>query len=217
MRIYYSLLTLIILLASCNNNQQQKEAEKNATTDEQVSKEIPRNQILSNEQQIAAAIIAAPKKAREEAKVYGYDTEGKLIVLREGSNEFICIADNPEKDGFQIVSYHTSLEPIMARGRALGKEGESRKEKEETRSSEAKSGILKLPESPATLHIYYGKDGYFDTKNDSIINAKYRYVVYIPYATQATTGLPLSPNVSSHPWLMFPGKYNAHIMITPTE
>ena len=35
------------------------------------------------------------------------------------------------------------------------------------------------------------------------------------YATQETTGLSLAPNESSHPWLMFPGKYNAHIMITP--
>jgi hypothetical protein len=40
-------------------------------------------------------------------------------------------------------------------------------------------------------------------------------VVYIPYATQETTGLSLAPNESSHPWLMFPGQYNAHIMITP--
>lgn len=72
-----------------------------------------------------------------------------------------------------------------------------------------------MPENPATLHLYYGKDGYFDTEIDSIKNAKYRYVVYIPYATQTTTGLGHSPNNSGHPRLMFPGAYNAHIMITP--
>ena len=74
---------------------------------------------------------------------------------------------------------------------------------------------MSLPETPATLHIYYGKNGYFNTDSGLIENAKYRYVVYIPYATQESTGLSLAPNGSSHPWLMFPGKYNAHIMITP--
>jgi len=105
----------------------------------------------------------------------------------------------------------------MSRGRELAAEGKSRGEKEEIRAEESKSGKLKLPESPATLHIYYGENGFFNTDTNQIENAKYRYVVYIPYATQKTTGLPLKPNESSHPWLMFPGAYNAHIMISPTE
>jgi hypothetical protein len=115
------------------------------------------------------------------------------------------------------VAYHQSLEDYMARGRALASEGKNRQEKEKVRSSEAKSGVLSMPKYPAALHIYYGKDGYFNATTDSIENAKYRYVVYIPYATQKTTGLSLRPNEGSHPWLMFPGQYNAHIMITPTE
>jgi len=105
----------------------------------------------------------------------------------------------------------------MARGRALAAEGKNRQEKEKVRSSEAKSGVLTMPSNPATLHIYYGENGYFNAKTDSIENAKFRYVVYIPYATQKTTGLSLRPNEGNHPWLMFPGQYNAHIMITPTN
>jgi hypothetical protein len=106
---------------------------------------------------------------------------------------------------------------MMARGRELNKEGKSRQEKEEARSSEAKSGKLNMPENPATLHIYYGENGFFNTESGEIENAKYRYVVYIPYATQESTGLSLKPNESNHPWLMFPGQYNAHIMISPKE
>lgn len=177
--------------------------------------EAPLNQKLSADQQIASAILAAPIEVREEAMVYGYSESGEFMVLREGSNNFICIADDPKKDGFQVVSYHKSLEPIMERGRELAAEGKTREEKEEIRQKEAKSGEMILPETPATLHIYFGQDAYFDEEAGDIKNAKYRYVVYIPYATQETTGLPLAPNESSHPWLMFPGKYNAHIMITP--
>ncbi|MCF6223784.1 MAG: hypothetical protein L3J34_08655 [Flavobacteriaceae bacterium] len=105
----------------------------------------------------------------------------------------------------------------MSRGRELTSEGKSRGEKEKIRSEEAKSGKIELPTTPATLHIYYGENGFYNTETNNIENAKYRYVVYVPYATQESTGLSLSPNQSSHPWLMFPGAYNAHIMITPNE
>lgn len=61
--------------------------------------------------------------------VYGYNDDISLTVLKEGTNEFICIADNPKKDGFQVVSYHRSLEPYMERGRELNAEGKRKKRK----------------------------------------------------------------------------------------
>jgi hypothetical protein len=42
-----------------------------------------------------------------------------------------------------------------------------------------------------------------------------RYVVYIPYATPETTGIPLAPLSAGGPWLMDPGTHRAHIMIDP--
>jgi len=182
---------------------------------ESIVKDSVVNQKLNAEQQIASALLAAPVEVRDKALVYGYGESGEFMILREGSNDFVCIADDPQKDGFQVVGYHISLEPMMAKGRTLNAEGKSREEKEAIREEEAKSGKMSLPETPATLHIYHGKNGFYNTDSGLIENAKYRYVVYIPYATQESTGLSLSPNASSHPWLMFPGKYNAHIMITP--
>lgn len=221
MRITSFLIALTLFTSGCTMPSYKKNEivkSENDTTASDVSFfDIPRNQQLTADQQIASAVMAAPADAREGAKVYGYDESGEFMTLREGSNNFICIADNPKRDGFQVVCYHSSLEPMMARGRELEAEGKSRDEKEAIREEEAKSGKLKLPGSPATLHIYYGDDAYFDTGTNEVVNAKYRYVIYIPFATQEETGLPLSPNESSHPWLMFPGKYNAHIMVTPAE
>lgn len=219
MKALYQLVILSILFLSCNVSTEKKDNTKNKV--DLVKKEPviqePESQKLTKEEQIACAIQAAPKEGREGAKVYGFDDKGEWVTLREGNNEFICIADDPNKKGFQIVCYHKSLEPLMARGRQLGKEGKSRQEKEKIRSEEAKSGKLKMPENPATLHIYFGEKGFYNIKTNTIENARYRYVVYIPFATQATTGLSLKPNASNHPWLMFPGKYNAHIMISPKE
>jgi hypothetical protein len=214
------LSVLILSFMSCktdNKSDSQNEILEKQEKVEVTKLDIPKNQKLTKEQQIQSAVIAAPKESREETKVYGYSENGELIVLREGNNEFICIADNPSKDGFEVVCYHKSLEPFMNRGRVLNSEGKNRQEKEEIRESEAASGVMPMPKNPATLHIFYGENGYFNTETSQIENAKYRYVVYIPYATPESTGLPLKPNAPSHPWLMFPGKYNAHIMISPTE
>ncbi len=172
-------------------------------------------QNLTAAQQIAAAVLSAPEETRAGAKVYGYDNEGKFITLREGTNEMICIADDQNKDGFKAVSYHKNLEPFMANGRALKADGKSGQALKEAREANVKSGKVKMPKMSATLHILQGKKGWFDIENNKIINANYRYVVYIPFATQETTGLSLKPNAPGHPWLMFPGTAGAHIMITP--
>ncbi|MBO6522287.1 MAG: hypothetical protein JJ971_00545 [Balneolaceae bacterium] len=168
------------------------------------------------EDQIKIAILAAPEEYREGAKVYGVDEEGDPIVLREGSNEFVCVADNPGTR-FQVSCYHNSLEPFMNRGRELRKEGKNPQEIFDIREEEAKSGTLQMPEKPAALHVYYGDEVSYNSETNIMEGAKYRYVVYIPFATEATTGIPARPNAPGHPWLMNPGTHRAHIMITPGD
>lgn len=219
MRTITILCGFLILLSSCGKPSYKKNeilSKSDSTATESILDEVVVfNQVLTTEEQIATALLAAPEDSRDKAKVYGYDASGEWMTLREGSNEFICIADNPNQEGFQAVCYHKSLEPMMARGRELAAEGKSRDEKEAIRAAEAESGKLALPEAPAALHIYFGKNAYYNQESGLMENVKYRYVVYTPYATKESTGLPLAPNAPHHPWLMFPGKYNAHIMISP--
>ncbi len=75
--------------------------------------------IPSPDIQIKLALQAAPEEKREGAKVYGYDSNGKFTVLREGTNEMICLADDPAQKGFSVACYHKDLEPFMKRGREL--------------------------------------------------------------------------------------------------
>lgn len=214
-KICFLTLCLTVFMLGCKD--EKASTETTEIKEPEVVEEKILNQKLNETQQIASAIFAAPKEVREGAKVYGFDEEGNFKTLREGSNDMICIADDPNRDGFEVVSYHKDLEPYMARGRALKAEGKAFGDRRDIREQEAAEGKLKMPSKPATLHILHGNDGYFDVDSLKVRNAKYRYVVYIPYATQATTGLSLSPNAPGHPWLMFPGKANAHIMITPPE
>ncbi len=173
------------------------------------------SQIPNKELQISAAVMAAPEEKRADATVMGFNENNELVVIREGSNELICIADDPNKEGFNVSCYHKDLEPFMARGRALKAEGRSREEIFNMRAKEAEEGTLKMPENPSTLHVLSGADGKYDPETGEVANANLRYVVYIPYATQESTGLPLRPLVPGGPWIMDPGTHRAHIMITP--
>ncbi len=172
-------------------------------------------QIPNKEEQIAGAVAAAPEEKRAEATVMGFDEDGKIVIIRQGTNELICLADDPNKEGFNSSCYHKDLEPFMARGRALKDEGKERQEIFDIRAKEVKEGKLKMPENPTTLHVLSGAEGKYDSTTGEVVGASLRYVVYIPFATPESTGLPIRPLVPGGPWIMDPGTHRAHIMITP--
>ncbi|WP_377470817.1 hypothetical protein [Pontibacter silvestris] len=127
----------------------------------------------------------------------------------------ICLADDPNQKGFSVACYHKDLEPFMARGRELRKAGKNTKEIFETREAEAKRGKLIMLEQPATLFVFSAPDESFNKVTGEVKDGYLRYVVYTPYATAESTGLPLKPEAPSMPWIMHSGTHGAHIMITP--
>jgi len=171
----------------------------------------------NKEDQIKMALLAAPVEVRDGAHVYGFDNDGKMVTLREGTNEFIVRSDDPNQAGFEVVCYGRDAEEFMARGRDLKAKGKGRADILNMREEEAEAGTLKMPNYGSVLHIYHGTEALYNPETEEIEGASYRYVIYTPKATQASTGLSLRPNGPGHPWLMFPGTHRAHIMITPPE
>jgi len=163
------------------------------------------------EWQIRTAVLACPEEFREQSTVLGYQESGLLEVLRSGTNHMICLADDPKTDGFSVSAYHSDLEPFMKRGRQLKEEGLDFKTIFDIRASEATSGSLKMP-SRAILYVL---DGKINEQTKEIENTYLRYVIYIPFATPESTGLPTRPSTPSEPWIMDPGTHRAHIMISP--
>lgn len=173
--------------------------------------------IPDKEIQIATAVLAAPTEQRDHATVLGYSSDGELVVLRKGSNQMICLADDPDQEGLNVACYHEDLEPFMARGRALKKEGKSFREIFDLREAEVKSGKLKMPSQPTTLYVYSAPKEQYNGATGEVEKGYLRYVVYIPYATPESTGLPAKPDFPGQPWLMDPGTHRAHIMISPPK
>lgn len=163
--------------------------------------------------QIELAVLAAPLAEREACAVMGYDTDGTLVTLREGSNGLICLADDPEKDGFSAACYSAELEGYMQRGRDLRAEGKKFQEVFDMREEEVKAGKLNIPTN-SMLNVLTGK---FNAESGELEETYQRYVIYIPFATAETTGIPLVPSTPGGPWIMNPGTHRAHIMINPPK
>ncbi len=163
--------------------------------------------------QIASSVQAAPEELRSGATVLGYDSSGALGVLRKGSNDLHCLADNPDDDAFSVACYHKDLEPFMARGRELTRQGYKGKERHEIRWKDVDEGRVAMPREARILYVLTGKA--YDAARDDVSEPYLRWVIYTPYATPESTGIPASPREG--PWLMYPGKAGAHVMISPPK
>jgi hypothetical protein len=169
-------------------------------------------QVASPDDQIASSILAAPKERRAAAAVLGYNDKGEVITLRKGTNDLICLADDPAVKGISVACYHKDLEPFMARGRELAAQYKG-KERHEQRWKEVDDGKVKMPREPRMLYVLTGDS--FDSVKGEMVNPYLRWVIYQPYATPESTGL--STTSGNAPWLMYPGTAGAHIMISPPK
>lgn len=169
--------------------------------------------LSSREWQIKTAVLAAPPAERAGATVLGYDASGAVVTLREGTNNFICLADDPKQKGFSVACYHKNLEPFMARGRELAKEGKNANDIFKIREEEVKSKKLPMPDR-SVLNVTTGQ---VNETTGEVTDVYTRFVIYIPYATVESTGLPLAPLADGAPWIMNPGTHRAHIMINPPK
>ena len=169
-------------------------------------------EVASPADQIASAVLAAPKDRREGATVLGYNDMGEVVTLRKGTGDLVCLADDPAAKGFSISCYHQDLDPFMARGRELNAKFKG-KERHEVRWKEVDEGKVKMPREARMLYNLTGSG--YDSAKGAVNEPYLRWVVYTPYATPESTGLTTTPG--SEPWLMYPGTAGAHIMISPPK
>ncbi len=169
-------------------------------------------QVPNPDEQIAQALLAAPADKAGAARVLGYASDGAVVELREGSGDLICLAANPARERFSTSCHHASLEPYFARGRELSADSVSHEERYQIRWEEMESGTLASPSPSATQYVF---DGDWDTASRTG-EGRVRWVIYVPGATAASTGLSPEPQPGG-PWIMHPGTPGAHIMIVPPD
>lgn len=163
-------------------------------------------------EQIASSLLAAPVERRAAATVLGYNGKGDVVTLRKGTNDLICLADDPKVKGISVACYHKDLEPFMARGRELAATYQG-KERHQQRWKEVDEGKVKMVREPRMLYVLTGSA--YDPAKGEMVDSYLRWVIYTPYATPESTGL--STQSGAAPWLMYPGTAGAHIMISPPK
>ncbi len=166
------------------------------------------------EQQIALAVLALPPAMQAGATVMGWKTPGgKMEVLRQGTNGMNCLAQFAVEENFHVSCYHEGMEPFMLRGRQLREQGITvPAQLDSIRYLEVREGKIKMP-AQAALYQILGTKTSLDATTGKLSETRSLFVVYIPGATTATTGLSTTPQQTG-PWLMNAGTPKAHIMFT---
>jgi hypothetical protein len=159
---------------------------------------------------VASAALAAPAELRDGAEVRGWTADDHLVTLREGSNGIICLADRPGDDRFSAACYHEGLEPFMQRGRELNREGIRGVARNERRWAEIEAGELPMPVMGMVYNLSFPSEDFDPATTDPATGGRL-HAIYVPNATQASTGLPVQPG--PEPWLMLPGTPSAHVMV----
>jgi len=161
--------------------------------------------------EVAAAVLPLSDSLRAGARVLIYRGPD-LVEVRAGTNEMICLGDDPAHKGLQVSCYHKSLEPFMARGRELRAAGITKREAvDSARLADVKSGRIVMPSSAILSSIFADSDS-FDAVAGPPEKHRALDVIYLPYATQESSGITEQP-ATDRPWLMFPGLPWAHVML----
>jgi len=74
-----------------------------------------------------------------------------------------------------------------------------------------------MSKHPSSLQVYSAAEENYNAATGEVAKGSFRYVVYIPWATAESTGLPAKPEAPGMPWIMNPGTHRAHIMIDPVS
>ena len=150
---------------------------------------------------ITQAVMPLPPALKAGATVVSVGENDQRTVLRKGSNNMMCRADDPAP-GFMVICYHKDLDTYWTLASPVLADGASPKEERDYLLTAVKEGRL----SPVRGGILYVLNGTF------VENALPMSVIFIPNLTAETSGLSNVPN-QHQPWLMWGGTALSHVMI----
>ena len=147
----------------------------------------------------------------------GYDAQGAVVTLRKGiERDRLPRRRSARQEPSAVSCYHKDLEPFMARGRELGG---ARREGHRTRRAalEGDRGRQAHHAARAAFAPRPHCERLRPRDRPGDRRAYVRWVVYTPFATPETTGLPVAPVPGGPVADVSRGRPSAHIMINPAR
>ena len=150
---------------------------------------------------ILQALMPLPPALKDGATVVSVGENDKRTVLRKGSNNMMCRADDPAP-GFMVICYHKDLDTYWTLAAPVLADGATPREERDYLLAAVKEGKL----SPVRGGILYVLNGTF------VENALPMSVIFVPNLTAESTRLSDVPN-QHKTWLMWGGTALSHVMI----
>lgn len=150
---------------------------------------------MDNKALIESAVSAAPAHIAKDAKVITFDAQGQPVTLREGSNDFTCMADNPATPGNDPMCLD---KPGMEWANSWMSKAEKPANEEPGLAYMLKGGSDISATDP------------WATETKNFINSPPH--IMILWNFDAKTGLPTKPQKTGT-WIMWSGTPYAHLMV----
>jgi hypothetical protein len=121
---YYYSICFAGILISCNSSDKQKTATQESSAMESETKvhQMINKQLknIDTDEALIATALMVPKKADPNVKLLD-NIRQVNCTLKEGDNEFIILADNPNQADLVPHVIHKDLEPFMEREEPKGR------------------------------------------------------------------------------------------------
>ncbi len=161
---------------------------------------------------VAAVLDLLPGTLAKSARVT-VPSEGGPIVVREGDGPLECIGDQPGDAVFAVQCYHRTLAPFVAHEAVLSAQGVSGSAFRERVCRDVEAGAVALPDRGYLMTASGARPGPTRLPDSVMVY----HFLYLPFATEASVGLPASEVAPGQPWLHHAGSCSAHLMWSETR
>ena len=154
---------------------------------------------------IDRALLAAPANLKEEAAVISFDSNGRIVVVREGSNGLMCwdSSNEPGRQG----NWTSQCTSELNRARVEQNHQFSHR----GRTNEAIQELIDEAELDGSRAVPAYGSMYYHWRGDAETGGSHTNIA-VPYATEANSQIPESRRNDAM-WIMDAGTSAAHLMI----
>ena len=165
------------------------------------------NCAVSQDYDLELASIPLAKGARPQATVVRFDELGDFEVLREGSNNLFCIADEPGDDRFSVECHPKAMMTYLERKqkRALS---DNKDELDRLIAEDIRTGTLAFPVGARSMFV----SGSINTSTGVPDSVRVWDELAVPFANEEQTGI-TTEDAGMDLWLMGEDSHRAHIMV----
>jgi hypothetical protein len=175
--------------------------------------------VTSRAAEIRFAVLPLPEGLRAGATVMGMDSTHRPVVLRQGSNDMVCMRVVPGEAPWDARCYEATIARLIFRAGELVMSGVTIDSVGPRIEAETKAGTLALPKQPAAAYRALGPANAYDPSTGVATGQmQIWHALHMPFATAEAMGLPDESTVSIEerartPYVVASGTWWSHVMI----